>query len=175
VPRAFGYVGRYVPSKGIDVLADAYASYRREVSDAWPLLTCGRGPLKARLDDAGARDRGFVQPARLKKFLEGVGVLVLASRLDPWPLAVVEACAAGLPVICTEACGCVVEMVRSFHNGLTVATGDVAALTGALRWMHDHPQRLAEMGGRSRELAAAYSAGAWARRWSAVIDKVARG
>jgi glycosyltransferase involved in cell wall biosynthesis len=174
-PRAFGYVGRYVPGKGIDELADAYARYRRDVSDPWALETCGRGPLKHRLDDAGARDHGFLQPPRLKEFFARIGVFVLPSRSDPWPLALVEACAAGLAVIATEACGSAVELVRPFYNGLTVASNDAAALTRALRWVHDHPHRLVQMGARSRELAQAYSAAAWARRWSAVIEGVARG
>jgi glycosyltransferase involved in cell wall biosynthesis len=93
-------------------------------------------------------------------------VFVLASHFDPWPLVVVESSAAGLPVLCTESCGSAVELVRSYFNGLTVATADIDALAGGMRWMHDHAGELSEMGRRGRELAAAYSAQMWAVRWS---------
>jgi glycosyltransferase involved in cell wall biosynthesis len=172
--RGFLFVGRYVRGKGIAELADAYARYRSDVTDPWPLRTCGRGPLKPTLDRAAARDHGFVQPQALKSILRDAAVLVLPSRdSDPWPLAIVEGCAAGLPVICTEACGSSVELVRSFHNGLVIPSGDPAALARAMRWMHEHADQLPPMGRRSQELAAAYSAQAWARRWAAVIEGVA--
>jgi glycosyltransferase involved in cell wall biosynthesis len=171
-PRAFGYVGRYVQSKGIEDLAAAYEIYCRQVRDPWPLLTCGRGPLKTRLEEAGAQDHGFLAPRRLKEFFARVGVAVQASRFEPWGQAIVEACAAGLPVICTEACGCVVEMVRPFHNGLLVPTSDPPSLARAMQWAHEHEDRLAAMGARSTKMAQAYSSGMWAQRWRAVAEKV---
>jgi glycosyltransferase involved in cell wall biosynthesis len=175
--RGFAFVGRYVQSKGVSDLAEAYESYRRDMKadEPWPLLTCGRGALKARLGAAGARDQGFVQSSRLKEILAEVAVVVLPSLQDPWPLAIVEACAAGRAVICTEACGSSVEMVRSFYNGLVVPTASPAALARAMRWVHDHADLLPEMGRRSRSLAEAYSAPRWADRWSAVLERVGRG
>jgi glycosyltransferase involved in cell wall biosynthesis len=70
-----------------------------------------------------------------------------------------------LPVICTEACGSAVELIRPYYNGIPVATGDPDSLASAMRWMHDHSDRLPQMGRRGTELAAAYSAQAWAQRW----------
>jgi glycosyltransferase involved in cell wall biosynthesis len=78
---------------------------------------------------------------------------------------VVEASSAGLPVVCTEACGSAVELVRSYYNGVTVATDNAGALADGLRFIHDNADRLPEMGRRGRDLAAAYSAQIWAQRW----------
>jgi glycosyltransferase involved in cell wall biosynthesis len=165
-PRRFLYVGRYAQEKGIDTLLEAYARYRQSVSDPWPLGCCGGGVLEPMLKGReGVENFGFRQPAELHDVMRKHGAFVLASHFDPWPLVVVEAAAAGLPIICTEACGSSVEMVRPYYNGIPVATADAQSLADALRWMHDHPGDLPEMGRRGTETAAAYSAQAWARRW----------
>ena len=166
-PRRFLFIGRYAQEKGISTLIEAYAKYRAAVSDPWPLTCCGSGALKGLfVGREGIEDLGFRQPGELPEILRSHGVFVLASDFDPWPLVVVESSAAGLPVLCTEACGSAVELVRSYHNGLTVATADVDALAAGMRWMHEHAAELAEMGRRGRELAAAYSAQTWAARWA---------
>jgi glycosyltransferase involved in cell wall biosynthesis len=165
-PRAFLYVGRLDPEKGITDLVDGYSRYRRAVPDPWDLVVCGAGPLRDRIEKVpGVRYRGFVQPADMPAVWADAGAFVLASTYDPWPLVLVEASAAGLPVVHTDACGSGVEMVRQFYNGLTVAARDPGQLADGLGWVHRHPDRLAEFGRRSQRLAEAYSAEAWADRW----------
>lgn len=164
-PRAFHFAGQYLRRKGVDLLAAAYDAYRQRVTDPWPLVACGRGPEGSALEGRpGVTDRGFVQPEAMTEIRAKSGVFVLPSRFDAWPLALVEACAAGLPVVCSEACGSAVELVRSHHNGLIVPTGDAGALADALVRMHRAYDRLPAMGAASRELAAAYSAERWADR-----------
>ena len=165
-PRSFVFMGRYAPEKGLDVLVEAYKGYRAAVSDPWPLITCGRGDQASLLKGVpGIEDRGFVQPADQAALLAEQGVFVMASRFDPWPLVIVEACAAGLPVVCSNACGSAVEVVRSYDNGIQVATGDAPPLTRAMIWMHQNHSRLPQMGARSQSLGAAYSAQLWAVRY----------
>ena len=103
--------------------------------------------------------------AGIRKGIARHGALVLASRYEPWGLVIAESFAAGLPVICTEACGASVELVRSYYNGLTVATGDAEALADAMRWVHEHDDRLPEMGRNGCHFAAAFSTQVWAERW----------
>ncbi len=172
-PRRFLYVGRYAPEKGIDTLTAAYRSYRSAVSDPWTLTCCGKGALQVLLRDApGVSDTGFVQPGDLPRVMAEHGALILPSRYEPWGAALVEGCAAGLPVIATTACGAALDVVRGFHNGLLISDGDEIGLARAMRWMHDHPDRLAEMGSRSRELASAFSAARWADRWQDLIEQL---
>jgi len=164
-PRTFLFLGQYVPRKGVDILVEAYVRYRARVSEPWGLVCCGRGPLADILRDTpGIQDLGFVQPSDLPAVLRGSGALVLPSRSDAWPLAVVEGCAAGLPIICTAACGSQVELVRNFFNGIVVATEDVEDLVSAMVWAHTNHTKLPEMGARSIELARPFSADAWAKR-----------
>jgi glycosyltransferase involved in cell wall biosynthesis len=164
-PRAFLYMGRYVDEKGVDVLTAAYAAYRASTPDPWPLVCHGSGPLARLLaGQPGIEDRGFIQPADQPAVLRQAGAFVLASRYDPWPLVVLESSAAGLPVLCTDACGSAVELVRPQFNGLTVPPDDPAALArGMLRFHHGH-DRLPQWGHAGRELARAYAAQVWADR-----------
>ena len=162
-PRSFVFVGRYVPIKGVDVLVEAYQMYRQRVADPWELSLCGTGPLATLLSGVeGVRDLGFVQPADLGEVFRRAGVFVLPSRLDPWGQAIVEAAAAGLPIVCTQACGASAEMVRDYHNGIVVPPNDVESLASAFVWMHEHEDRLPAMGKASQQLAGAYSAERWA-------------
>lgn len=168
-PRRFLFTGQYLRRKGVDLLTEAYARYREHVDGPWPLSVAGGGPEKWRLQGAGIVDHGFLQPSDLSDLRERSGVFVLPSRSDAWPLALVEACAAGLPIIATPACGSSVELLRSYHNGLMVPTGNAVALSNAMIWIHRNRTRLRAMGFASRELAAAYSAERWADRYLAVV------
>jgi glycosyltransferase involved in cell wall biosynthesis len=173
-PRRFLYVGRYVPDKGIDVLLAAYAGYRASVTDPWPLTCCGSGPFKDQIAAAaGVVDCGFVQPPDQPAVFEEHGAFVIASRYEPWGVAIAEAMAAGLPPICTEACGASVELVRPYWNGVLAGTDDADSLAARMRWMHEHAEVLPEMGARAREAAVAFSAEAWARRWEAMCRELA--
>lgn len=174
-PRRFLFVGRYATVKAIDVLVAGYDRYRAMVQDPWPLTCCGAGPLGHLLTGRpGIHDLGFVQPPDQPAVWREHGVFVLASRFDPWPLVVAEACATGLPIVCSEACGSAVELVRPFYNGITVATDSVADLAAGLAWMHAHHDLLPEMGRRSEQMAAPFSAEMWATRWTEIARSVAR-
>jgi glycosyltransferase involved in cell wall biosynthesis len=174
-PRSFLFTGRYAEEKAIDVLVKAYAIYRKKAEQPWPLMTVGQGPMKRLLEgQEGLHDLGFRQPAELHEVMLRTGVAILPSRFDAWPLALVESCAAGLPVIASDACGSAVECVRDGYNGLIVPSDDVAALSEAMLAMHRNYERLAEMGARSRELARPYAAEFWARRWRDIAAALMR-
>ncbi len=171
-PRSFLFAGRYVPDKGADVLARAYREYRASVSDPWPLRCCGRGPLASDLKSAGAEDLRFVQPADMPRIMAAAGAFVLPSRFDPWGLALIEAAAAGLPLICTREIGST-EHVAGPGNAMVVAPGDTRALADALRFAHASLARLPAMGTESRRLAESQSAHASAEHWHEALQRAA--
>lgn len=174
-PRSFLFVGRYAKVKAIDVLVAAYSQYRGQVADPWPLVCCGKGELASRLNNQpGIENRGFVQPSEMQDIWRNAGAFLLPSRFDPWPLALIEAAAAGLPVVCTDACGSAVEVVRPWYNGLVVAEDNVTALTNALLTLHHHVAELPQWGARSQQLAAPYTAEAWTVRWMALLQELYR-
>lgn len=170
-PRSFLFIGRYIPAKAIDVLIQAYQDYRDRVDDPWELVCCGQGELKQQLlEQPGVIDRGFLQPAEMESVWQSAGAFILPSRFDPWPLAIVEAAAAGLPIICTDVCGSGVEVVRSWYNGLVIPEEDSISLTQALLTFHQHHTELPVWGKRSQELAAPYATGVWVARWQALLQ-----
>ena len=83
----------------------------------------------------------------------------------PWGVVIAEASAAGLPVICSSACGAASDLVRSYFNGVVVPPETPAALARAMRWIHERQSELPEIGRRGQSLAAAFSAESWAVRW----------
>lgn len=172
-PCSFLFVGRYLPIKAIDVLVEAYQKYRKQVDNPWKLVCCGQGEMESLLvDQPGIHNLGFVQPQALKNIWRDAGAFLLPSRFDPWPLALVEAAASGLPIICTNACGSSVEVVRPLYNGLIIDDDNVSALTNALLTLHRHHSDLPLWGKRSQQLAAPYAAEIWTKRWTTLFQEL---
>jgi|688.fasta_scaffold01052_31 glycosyltransferase involved in cell wall biosynthesis len=164
-PRSFLYVGRYAPEKRIDVLVEAYRQYRKQARIPWDLACCGMGPLARLLaGQEGVTDLGFVQPGDLPAVYAAHGAFVITSDYEPWGMVIAEAAAAGLPIICTDACGARLEVVRPGENGIVCANGDTAAISSAMKWIDDHEQRLPVMGSRSLELVTPFNSQEWVQR-----------
>ena len=84
--------------------------------------------------------------------------------------SIVEAAAAGLPIICTDVCGSGVEVVRSWYNGLVIPEENTASITKALLTLHQHHAELSLWGQRSQQLAAPYATDIWVDRWQASLQ-----
>ena len=138
--------------KGVDTLIDAAAAMRSPVR----LEVFGRGSLAGELErrarDAGvdARFHGFVPGASER--LRDLDVLVQPSRADNFPLAVLEAMAAGLPVVATRVGG-IPELVVDGQTGLLVEPESPAALAEALESLAASRDRRLELGRLDRERA----------------------
>lgn len=173
-PRAFLFAGSYAPVKAIDVLVEGYQRYRGlAATEPWPLMCCGRGPLETYFEGVmGIDNRGFVQPQNMHAVWLQAGAFVLASRSDSWPLVLVEAAAAGLPIVCTDVCGSSVEVVRPLYNGLIIPPEDPEALAQALLHIHHRYDDLPAWGARAQQLAAPFSAEFWADRWQALLTEL---
>ena len=143
----FVAVGRLERQKNGQSLIEAFASERLRSLGA-RLLLAGDGELRHQLEAQasarGVRDRVHFLGIRadIPRVLAAADVFVLASRYEGNPLTVMEAMAAGKPVLAT-AVGCVPELVPD-SAGLLVAPGDDAALEAAM-------VDLAADAGRARE------------------------
>ena len=127
-------LGRLSPEKGVDVLIQALA---RRAAGAARLTVVGDGPERRRLEQLTA-DLGLSARVEFVGYRDDVGpflraadALVMPSHREGLPLTLVEALAAGLPVVASDVGG-VGELVRDGDNGRLVPPGDVAALAGAL-------------------------------------------
>lgn len=175
-PRRFLYVGRYVKEKGIDVLLAAYRRYRALAEErgepAWGLTCCGMGPFGHLFRGVlGVSDIGFQQPGDLPDIFLRHGAFVLASAHEPWGVVLAEAAAAGLPILCTRACGASLDVVDG--NGIVVETGDASALAQGLLAVHSMSDAArAEMGEQGAALAAKFSCEAWSDRVAAMSSRI---
>jgi glycosyltransferase involved in cell wall biosynthesis len=164
-PPGFLFVGRLVEDKAVDVLAAAYRRYRATVEGPWPLLVAGVGPLAALLSEIdGVELLGFVQPADLPGVYARAGCLVLPSRIEPWGVVVHEATSAGLPVVCTRACGAATRLVLDGYNGAVVRPGDELGLSRAMaRISGASPEHRRSMGAASEALSRQFTPERWAQ------------
>jgi glycosyltransferase involved in cell wall biosynthesis len=101
------------------------------------LVIVGDGPERERVEEAlDKRSLGRVRLLGERKdvpsLLADADVFVLASRSEGLPLSVIEAMAAGLPVVASDVGG-LRELVRDGETGALVPPGDPAALADALR------------------------------------------
>jgi len=101
----------------------------------------GEGPhvnvILSKIDELGLRDRvtmtGTLAEAEVFRLLSGADAFVLPSTGlgEAWPVSVMEAMGAGLPVI-ASVIGATPEMIASGKDGLLVRQGDEAALSEAI-------------------------------------------
>jgi glycosyltransferase involved in cell wall biosynthesis len=142
----FVYAGRLVPPKGVDLLLEALATYRRE-GGRGRLWVLGDGPdrdalagLARRLGiDDSVAFLGPVDHHGLKGALEASHALVFPTLQDFIGRVVVEALCTGTPVVVSPMTGAAATIVRDGVNGLVVDPRDRQALAGALGRVADPP------------------------------------
>jgi glycosyltransferase involved in cell wall biosynthesis len=130
-------IARLTPWKGVDHAIAAVAALRPR-HDAH-LVHCGDGPEQARLLDHAARlgvadrvhFRGRVDRALIPTYLRAADAFVLYSGYEGLPHVVLEAMAAGTPVVVSDRGGNV-ELVRDRQNGRVVPHDHPGQLTTAL-------------------------------------------
>jgi glycosyltransferase involved in cell wall biosynthesis len=150
-------VGRLVPEKGQAVLIDALERIRGSGRD----VTCtfvGDGPSRDRLESAiaarglhgavtvtGALDQDAVREHYLNS-----DAFCLPSFAEGVPVVLMEAMAAGLPVVTTRIAG-IPELVTDGRDGLLVAPGRADRLADALTALADDPDLRRRLGEQARE------------------------
>lgn len=172
-------VGRLGPEKGFDVLLTAFAAIAAEFPN-WSVLIVGEGTERAALSNLakslGITDRvsmpgSMPEPGEV---LARAGLFVSSSRYEGFPNALLEAMAAGVPVISTDCTGAR-EIVTDGHDGLLVPVESPSALSAALsRLMRDDALRIV-LANNARAVADRYSIDKVAERWDDVLAGPAAG
>jgi glycosyltransferase involved in cell wall biosynthesis len=136
------YAGRLHPDKGLEDLVRAFRLVRKHFRHA-RLWLVGAGPDRGRLIDLAHKLdlRGkVVLPGPFsdtETVLAAADVFVLPSRQEGMSLALLEAMAAGLPVVASDIAGNR-ELIRHEEHGLVVPHGDTAALAQAILRLLEH-------------------------------------
>jgi glycosyltransferase involved in cell wall biosynthesis len=145
-----GVVARLQPEKGVANFLRAAARVCTAVPDA-RFLVAGDGPLREELLalagrlGVGERVRFLGYRADARALVGLLDVLVVPSLTEGTPLIVLEAMAAGIPVV-ASAVGGIPDQIRHNEEGLLVPAGDPAALADALLELLQDPDRARSLG-----------------------------
>ena len=179
--RSFIYVGRLAKEKNLSLLLTAYRksiATRKETD--WGLVFVGDGPMKNQLmkeaaDNqlSGVRFAGGMPWHEVPAQLAQADVLILPSLSEPWGLVVNEAMVCGMPVIVSQNCGCVGDLVRNGQNGFVFDPTLVDELAAAMRHYINYPEDIAVHGAKSRELIAPFSPVSVAQDMAAAYHRLA--
>ncbi len=174
-----GSVANLRQVKGLDVLVAA-ASQVLAACPGVRFRVAGEGEERPCLEaDIQTRGLGeaFALPGRsldVPGFLAGLDIAVLASRAEGMPNAVLEAMAAGRPVV-ASAVGAVPDLIEHDRHGLLVPPGDADALAGAILRLLTAPEEARVFAERARErVVAKYSRAAMIQRFETYYANLAR-
>ena len=151
----FLYSGKLVYRKAFDVLLAATEILAARRND-FRLIVMGDGPDRSLLEKTSAAARALMIPAGFKELAQVAQVyaecdaLVFPSRYDGWGIAVVEAMAAGMPVIGSRGAASAHDLVRDGESGYLVESGDAKALAAAMGRLLDAPDHVRKMGEAAR-------------------------
>jgi glycosyltransferase involved in cell wall biosynthesis len=157
--------------KGIEVLLqaarDVPAAHFLIIGDGakraeWAALADSLG-LAERIHWAGHRSDVY-------NLLAGCDLLVHPSLADALPTVLMEAMAAGLPVVATDVGG-IPEIVEEGRTGTLVPPGDAAALSAAINGLLGDGSRLALFAQHAPQSAAKFSTEAWIARLETVYQE----
>lgn len=130
-------------NKGYDTLLEAFAAARRDFPH-WRLVIAGAGEVAEAADMAAQLGitecvdfPGWVAGERKRELFANASCFCLASYMEGFPMAVLEAWAYGVPVV-TTLVGGLPDVVTRDQNALTFAPGDKQELAAQLtRIMRD--------------------------------------
>lgn len=158
-PPVVGFLGRFVPEKGLEILTKALES----VSSPWRALIVGGGPLENQLRDWARERSRFVRIVtdvkhdQVPAYLNAMDVLCAPSQTtlrwrEQLGRMLIEAFACGVPVIASDS-GEIPNVVGD--AGVIVGETDAAAWTRELANILENPSRRAELADRGLERARA--------------------
>jgi 1,2-diacylglycerol 3-alpha-glucosyltransferase len=172
------HMGRLSYEKSVDRVLHAFGRIAKEDSES-TLIVAGDGPEKAELEslaktlklERNIRFTGFIHGAPLVEYLQASEVFVTASKSENMPLAMLEAMAAGLPIVAVRSRG-LTEIVEDGKNGYLVAPDDVPEIAKRIGELFRDADLQRSMGARSRELSTAYTETAVSEKLEGVYSRL---
>lgn len=161
------------PYYRVDNTLKAFALLKARYPEA-TLTVAGYGSLEgslrrlaAALGTGGIRFVGRVEPVAVPDLYQQADIFVNSSVVDNQPLSVLEAFAAGLPVVSTGT-GDIAGMVRDGDTGLIVPQGDPDSMAGAIGSLLEDPERALLIARCARQEVERYTWNRVREAWSAV-------
>jgi glycosyltransferase involved in cell wall biosynthesis len=153
--QVIGYVGRVTRDKGVPELVAAFRAVQEQFPDAVLLLIgdVEQGdPIPPETREALDNARGIVRvdfQSDITPYYLLMDILALPTHREGFPNTVLEAQAAELPVVTTDATGAV-DSIAPNVTGLLIPAGDAGALAEALTKLLSDRERARQMGAAGR-------------------------
>jgi len=165
-------VGRFVPKKNFNLLLKAFARYHVQEDNPFDLVILGDGPLGGMLRETRSTLNlencvhfpGFKQYDMLPVYYGLAEAFVHTSTREQWGLVVNEAMASRLPVIVSNRCGCVPDLVQEPENGASFDPEDSGELAEHLAWMSAQSTDREAMGASSQRMISSWTPDSFARQ-----------
>lgn len=158
---------RLIQRKNVCRLVESFAAYRQEVGeDAWDLVICGSGAEETNLRTLILNKKlnnsihlpGFISYQNIIDWYGLANAFIHPAWQEQWGLVVNEACAAGLPILCSRTVGACHELVRDGDNGFLFNPESTEEMTSKLLAIHQlTPDSRLKMGQLSQKIVANYS------------------
>jgi glycosyltransferase involved in cell wall biosynthesis len=148
--------------KGHDVALRAFALGRSEGADPFEYRIAGTGPDAEKLqhlaEELGLCDRikllGWLDPADVIEEMKAAHVLIHPSPVhEPYGVAVIEAMAAGMVVLASDATCAALDRIELQVNGFIHRAGDFGQLAAQIRDLLENRDKLTRMGPAARRTA----------------------
>ena len=169
-PFRFVFVGSITASKGVPLLLDAWRALAPSDAEMWLV---GQREHKRKIPVLpGLRPIGKLPHRELPNVLRQCDVLILPSYFEGFGLVLLEALAAGLPIIATDATAAP-DLITHGVEGYIVPVGDVEALQDAMQRFTASSADLALMSRAARSAAERFTWDAYGNRWMEILKQVA--
>jgi starch synthase len=170
-PVRFIFLGSLGVRKGVPLVLEAWRSLAPLGAELWlaGTVTEKHAGLIPKLK--GLKQIGKVPHNELPVLLSQCDVLVFPSYFEGLAQVQLEALAAGLPIIATEASGAT-DLITDGREGYIVPVGDAEALREAMLSFIKSPGDLATMSPAARLCAERYSWDAYGDRWMGLLEQV---
>lgn len=145
----FGYIGRLIETKGIDILIESFNLLKEKYSDL-ALIIIGDGEEKEKLINLIKKYNlsGEVYFIGYKKdifnWLNIYDCLILPSKREGLPMVILEAMAMKKIVI-AAATGGIPELIKNNYNGLLVEESNAQLLMKAMEYVHKNRKEVSEI------------------------------
>lgn len=171
------FVGRLAPEKMLPVLLNGFASFAQQQPQA-RLILVGDGPERPSLEKLAAslhishavQFTGRTDPAVVHRWLQCADAFALLSKLEGFPVALLEAMAVGLPSVVSDI-PANVQLITHGDRGLTVPVGDETAVAAAFAHLQGKPAQAAAWGATARQyVETRFSLESIAKRYENLFD-----
>lgn len=170
-------MGRLVPLKGFDLLIKAFGICDQNM---WSLIIMGEGDQRSTLE-ALIKERGLeskvLLPGNIKEpsaVLQNADIFVLSSRIEGFPMVILEAMSCGLPVISFDCKTGPGTIINNGIDGILVPAEDVDALASSMSYLMNNKEERLRLSKRATDVVNRFSIDVIMAKWNKLIDDIIR-